>query len=240
LVIDGTARHSLAAAAAVGGYFEVETDGEVLADPRWRGFTDLLDDPSVLAGRIEFVRATLSERTGHELAQIDLRACGSTHFLGLASRLIAPALATVALHGLVIACDSTDLRWQPVDGGPVPIGFASASVHDASDCDTAASLLHVHVVDPLINPLVEAFRGVSPIVLWGNVASAVAGAAGMLAGSGVVCALDPVTVAAATLARGPLAGTGTFDAPDRFFRRSSCCLYYRLPGGVICGDCVLA
>ncbi|MGH3410268.1 MAG: (2Fe-2S)-binding protein [Streptosporangiaceae bacterium] len=24
------------------------------------------------------------------------------------------------------------------------------------------------------------------------------------------------------------------------FRRHSCCLYYRLPGGGLCGDCALA
>ena len=24
------------------------------------------------------------------------------------------------------------------------------------------------------------------------------------------------------------------------FRRRSCCLYYRLPGGALCGDCGLA
>jgi len=239
VVIGATARHSLAAAAAVGDYFEVETDGDLLVDSRWRPFTDLLDDPSVVAERVGFVRATLSERMGLELAQIDFRACASTHFLGLASRLIAPPLATVALHGLVIACASADLRWPPVDGGPVPIGYSDASIHRAADCGTAASLLNQAIVEPLIRPLVDAFERVSPIVLWGNVVSALAGAAGMLVRSDVTRVLDPVAVAAATLTWGPLAGAGSFDVADRFFRRSSCCLFYRIPGGGTCGDCVL-
>ena len=50
------------------------------------------------------------------------------------------------------------------------------------------------------------------------------------------------------LAREPLLGTGTFDhrpddggpRPGWSFTRTSCCLFYRVPGGGLCGDCVLA
>jgi hypothetical protein len=37
----------------------------------------------------------------------------------------------------------------------------------------------------------------------------------------------------------PLRGAGRFARPGLFIRRS-CCLYYRIPGGGLCGDCVLA
>jgi FhuF-like iron-sulfur protein len=42
-----------------------------------------------------------------------------------------------------------------------------------------------------------------------------------------------------------LRDTGQFAGADRFagaglsFRRRSCCLYYRVPGGGLCGDCTL-
>jgi hypothetical protein len=42
----------------------------------------------------------------------------------------------------------------------------------------------------------------------------------------------------------PLAGMGTLvqpvpERPRRFLVRNNCCLYYRIPGGGTCGDCVL-
>jgi ferric iron reductase protein FhuF len=43
----------------------------------------------------------------------------------------------------------------------------------------------------------------------------------------------------ALLNTGELAGTGTITSAGLDFRRNSCCLYYRLPGGGKCGDCAL-
>jgi ferric iron reductase protein FhuF len=36
-----------------------------------------------------------------------------------------------------------------------------------------------------------------------------------------------------------LAGSGGIISGDLGFRRRSCCLFYRLPGGGTCGDCPL-
>lgn len=41
-----------------------------------------------------------------------------------------------------------------------------------------------------------------------------------------------------TLAHGTLSGTVVIDQPWSF-RRTSCCLFYRMPGAGVCGDCVL-
>ena len=82
-------------------------------------------------------------------------------------------------------------------------------------------------------------------MLWGNAASAVAG------GKRVLAERAPAAGRAGgarwprrLLDAGPLAGTGGLlppQPPDRdwSFRRRSCCLYYRVPGGGLCGDCVL-
>jgi ferric iron reductase protein FhuF len=51
-------------------------------------------------------------------------------------------------------------------------------------------------------------------------------------------------VAERLLDAAPLARTVALRAPEPpdvgwTFRRRSCCLYYRVPGGAVCGDCVL-
>jgi ferric iron reductase protein FhuF len=81
-------------------------------------------------------------------------------------------------------------------------------------------------------------------VLWGNVASALAGAAGMIADRAPSHAGRAAGVVGEMLRTGPLTGTGTLvrpsaETPRQFLIRHNCCLYYRIPGGGTCGDCVL-
>jgi ferric iron reductase protein FhuF len=81
---------------------------------------------------------------------------------------------------------------------------------------------------------------VSARILWGNAASAVHGAATVLAANRPDRAAPARQLAALLLARPPLRGTGTWTA-DGGFRRRSCCLIYRAAAApeAICGDCVL-
>jgi FhuF 2Fe-2S C-terminal domain len=56
--------------------------------------------------------------------------------------------------------------------------------------------------------------------------------------------LGAAQLTARMLALEPLRGTGELVQPDpsrpwRFLVRRSCCLFYRVPGGGTCGDCVL-
>jgi hypothetical protein len=84
-----------------------------------------------------------------------------------------------------------------------------------------------------VAPLLEVFRArfrLSPQVLWGNVASALGGAAGQL-GARAWPAVGSL------LTRSPLSGMAI--VAGRSLRRRNCCLYYRIPGGGTCGDCVL-
>jgi ferric iron reductase protein FhuF len=91
------------------------------------------------------------------------------------------------------------------------------------------------VLAPLTDALAEQ-NSLSPQVLSGNITSAVFGAARMV-GVARPDLAPAAREAAATLLAGPLAGTGVLGET---FVRSSCCLYYRIPGGGYCGDCVLA
>ena len=82
---------------------------------------------------------------------------------------------------------------------------------------------------------------VSPRVLWGNVASAVSGAATMIAKGRPDLAAPAAAAATAMLGYPALAGTYA-GSPGAAFRRRNCCLSYRLspPGAAsYCGDCVL-
>ena len=163
---------------------------------------------------------------------LDLRACASTHLLGLAARIVAPVFGAAALTGQVVALDLGQLRWQEVIGGPLPIAVL--------DPTTTSADLYAATVDPVIAPLVEAFGStfsLSPQVLWGNVASAVAGAATMLIRSGVETLLDPLAVARTLTTSGSLAEMGQWTSAG--FVRNNCCLFYKIPGGGTCGDCVL-
>jgi len=91
------------------------------------------------------------------------------------------------------------------------------------------------VVVPLAGTLAESFS-LSEQVLRGNAASAVFGATAMV-GSSRPDLWPAARELGMALLRGPLAGTGEVRSG---FVRSSCCLYYRIPGGGYCSDCVLA
>ena len=247
-----TGSDALGRAAALGPYFAVDLD---LSGPGWIPLQQLVDDPAVVRERVEHVRASLAMRCGVPVDEIDARASASIHQLALAARLVAPSLAAAAMDGVVTEFRLADVWWQRVDGGPVPIavvggdaalpaataGAVPAAV--AADAPEAGARLVEGVVAVVVAPVIEAFAAaasVSRVVLWGNVASALAGAAAMLRRSDVQLTLDPVAVVEAMLQLpGPLHRSGVFDPDGRFFARSSCCLFYRIPNGGKCGDCVL-
>ena len=97
----------------------------------------------------------------------------------------------------------------------------------------------------LAGPITQIVRAVqamavSPRVLWGNVASAVNGAATMIAAARPDLAAPAAGAAAALLGQPVLAGTYQ-GRPLTSFRRRNCCLIYRLSPAApaYCGNCVL-
>ena len=252
----GAAAAALAAAAAAGPYFAVE---QWSGGGQWRPLSVLVTDPGVLSERVEHARRVLARSAGVGPADIDQRAVASIVFLGLASRLVSPSLGAAVVGGVVPALSMTDLWWRPVDGGPWPLaarlspgtpgvpGTALGDLASGEQLAAAARLLSEGCVQGLAGPVAAAFEAtfrLSGQVLWGNVASALAGAAGLLAEAFPERAQAAGRLTAEILGQGPLAGTGELVQPDaalprRFLVRRSCCLFYRVPGGGICGDCVL-
>jgi hypothetical protein len=227
----------LADLAALGPYFAVEVHrpGSPLRPP-WQSLGELTGSPGALVGRIGEVRERLAAAAGCPAASVEFRVAASIAQLGLCARLLSPALGAAAT-GRTLPVDVGQARWVPALGGPFRLSLAEAAV--ATEAGTAATAAL------LAGPITQVVRAVeamavSPRVLWGNVASAVNGAAAMIAAARPDLADAAAETAAAMLANPAL--TGTFQGrPLRGFRRRNCCLIYRLSPErpAYCGDCVL-
>ncbi len=79
----------------------------------------------------------------------------------------------------------------------------------------------------------------APGLLSGNIASALVGAARALLSVRPDLRRPITGITDSLLDTGRLAGSGVITRGDLNFRRRSCCLFYRAPGGGKCGDCPL-
>lgn len=229
---------SLALAAEVGAYFVVDrwSDGD-----GWRPLSELAERPDVLTERVTTARTMLAGRSRVPVDQIELRATASIVFLGLASRLVSPSFACAVLADRVPDLRLERLWWKPVPGGPWPVA-SSGSGSVPSGAGDLADELDTRILAPIVTPVLEAFAetfALSRQVLWGNVASSLAGALTMLGTARPDRAAAGADLLGHLLETGTLRGTGDVDAVRGSFRRRSCCLFYRMPGAGICGDCVL-
>ncbi|MGW1776154.1 (2Fe-2S)-binding protein [Streptomyces sp. NPDC002104] len=176
------------------------------------------------------------------------RVAASTAQFGIVSRLWSLALGCAVLSGRVPDLSPGGLWWRLPGAGslelwlPEPAEFP-AELPAGSPGQTPERALADSVLGNLAvldTALRERF-GVSPRVLRGNAASGLVGAVRVLTDRvpGEAAAL----LAAGILADGgPLEGTGAFVHEPGLgvaFVRRSCCLYYKVPGGGLCGDCVL-
>jgi hypothetical protein len=208
--------------AALGPFFEVR---RATGPGSWLPLRALLDEP-VLTDRVRHVQTALTRLAGVE---VEPRVAASTMSLGLFARLVSPVLAAGVLGVPLPRPTLDDTWWQPVDQGPWPLALTGPA--ETPD----AERLLTDVLAPIEDALAKRYS-LSRLVLSGNVASAVFGAARMVGVARPELASRARDLGV-TLLAGPLAGTG--ELRDGFVR-SSCCLYYRIPGGGYCGDCVLA
>ncbi|MFD7708731.1 (2Fe-2S)-binding protein [Streptomyces sp. NPDC059786] len=153
---------------------------------------------------------------------------------GLVARLWAVALGAAALCDRVPDLAPGLLRWDP--DGAAPDDLWLSEVRPLPVASLADVVVEGHLV-----PLTAALRArytVAPRLLWGNAGAALAGAVRQLDRWSREAGRPDVARRARALAAGLLAGpslSGTLDPVT--LRRRSCCLYYRLPGGGLCGDC---
>ncbi|MEU3157699.1 (2Fe-2S)-binding protein [Streptomyces griseoincarnatus] len=174
-----------------------------------------------LTVRVRRVAAALRTR--------EARVAASVAHQGLAARLWSVALGCAALHDSV----PDTVRWDPEGSAPDDLWLAEVRPLPA---DAATVVLHGH-----LEPLSAALRArhrVAPALLRGNAASALAAAAREIARHArPEAGARAARLSGELLAHPLLAGAGGRTATG--FRRRSCCLYYRVPGGGVCGDCCL-
>jgi FhuF 2Fe-2S C-terminal domain len=182
--------------------------------------------------------ADLIETTVQRYRTTELRVGASLVHLGHAARLWSPVLACVLGHGVVP--DLTSL--QRADDGaqlrmPEPVGEPLKEPLDSPSPD----LLYRVVVQDHMKPLAAGLPVMlAPALLSGNIASALVGASRALLSVRPDLRRAVVRITNSLLGTGELAGSGAITSDDLDFRRRSCCLFYRIPGGSVCGDCVFS
>lgn len=231
----------------LGGFavWQVDTDGLTPLDHAVR--------PERLARRFAATRDALAKGSGLSLEQVPLRTAVSAAQIGLVSRLWSVSLGSLALHDWVPALTASRVLLADTHRNPAPMSTtdpgAGRAVHDVP---SAAAALTDLVLEGAVAAVSEACRQhgrTSSTVLVSNAASSLVAAARAV-GHAVparTAQLDEVTrllLHTPRLAAGggyqSGAGSGTDRSHDREeFRRSGCCLYYRLPGHGLCPDCIL-
>jgi hypothetical protein len=224
----------LADVARIGPFFAVAT-GPAPAGGGWVPVRALGPGDGAWADRVAAVAAALDT---------DARVAASIAFQGVAAQLVAPLYAAVVLHGALPAPGvdgiADALRWRPGGAGPW-LWWAGPGRVVACSGDALGDVLV-----GLLAPLVAAVRpAVGERVAWGNAASALASARRLVSAARPEAAARAERVARGLLATAPWAATAELlpaEPPDRSwtFRRRTCCLYHRVPGGGLCGDCALA
>jgi hypothetical protein len=236
---------SLAELAGFGPFFAVQTHRPSAEVPApWQPLDTLFGSATVLAARISAVRDGLAAVAGCPASQVELRVAASVAQLGIAARLISPALGSAVL-GVPLGIDVGQARWIPAIGGPFPLSLARPGGAAPPGRRQPAAI--AEAVQPLTELLAGPVRAlvdmtapmVSRRVLWGNVSSAVNGAAAVISTTRPPLHRRAIQVSAAVLRFPELAGSYR-GQPTTSFQRRSCCLIYRLAGNPqYCGDCVL-
>lgn len=216
-------RTALMAAAAAGPFFRLEVLAGAAADG-WQPAAEALPG--------------LTARTAAQLGTRAPRVAASILHLSLAAKLWSPALGCGLLAGVVPDLDALVIS----AGAEVRLGttrLAGWRATSAAELATLAGATVGRQLDALAAALPTALP---PGLLRGNSASALTGALGILVRSRPELA-GPARELAGHLLSGPeLAGAGVLAGAETgglSFRRHSCCLYYRVPGGGLCGDCCL-
>ncbi|MGV0836799.1 (2Fe-2S)-binding protein [Mycolicibacterium thermoresistibile] len=214
---------TLADIATVSPYFTVTTGR--LPDAGWLPVRQLHTDIDLLeriVGRVQ-TRINAAER----------RVAVSTFFLGLSARLWSVGLGALAGHGVLPDLTGEQLLFHET-AGQIRLHIERPTGRHGDDLE---ALLADMVIDGHLTPLSAALRrhgSVAEGLLRGNSVS------GLLSAARV---FDRTTgshggwqLARRLCADERLDGAVVFDGAD--YRRTSCCLYYRTPGGGVCGDCV--
>lgn len=217
---------------ALGPFFAASANPAEEVDPSWRPLRQLYSDPAGMLARYRQVASALDTDNDRVVASIAHQ--------GLVARVVSPLIGVASVHRIVPKWSSDSVHWRFAAVGSWPLWITGdASSH--ADRGTLVSAVLDHTVPHLLGleSVVRATASVSARTLRGNAASAVVAAGRLAAKSRPNSASVASEVVGALLGSDPLTGAGVLGT-GWAFRRRSCCLYYRIAGGGLCGDCVLA
>lgn len=205
----------------------------------WMPITSLLSDAATVRDYADQTRTAIAASMGVGTADVPIKAAASSAHLSITARLLSPVVgAAVCLHTVpLLGPDS--IRWQRDSSHRPILGVTHLDWVAVTGAEQAAAAIIDSIVEGVLRPLNETMRSataLSPQVLWGNIASAANGAVTVLSMSRPQDEPRGRALIAALLAAHPLSGAAEFVG-SRFMRRN-CCLYYRIPGGGYCGDCI--
>jgi iron complex transport system ATP-binding protein len=215
----------LAEIAQVNPYFAVGT-GPV--DNGWCSVQQLYSDPELLGGIVERVQA--------RLGAAEPRVAASIFFLGFAARLWSIGIGAVAGHRLLPSLGTDELLFGEC-GGQIALHIVRPVAVRTGELEPELADV---ILDAHLTPLSMALHqltNVSPELLRGNAASALLGAAREYDRHRAAASPGPGWQLARSLCTDERLLNAVCFSDDNY-RRSSCCLYYRTPGGGLCGDCV--
>lgn len=217
---------------ALGPFFAATANPAEEVDPSWRPLRLLYTDPAGMLARYRQVASALD--TDNE------RVVASIAHQGLVARVVSPLIGVASVHRIVPNWSPDSVHWRFAATGSWPLWIAGDTPGPVDRAGLALAVLDQavpHLVG--LESVVRATASVSARTLRGNAASAVVAAGRLVAKSRPDAASAASEVVDALLGSDPLEGAGMLGT-GWAFRRRSCCLYYRIAGGGLCGDCVLA
>ncbi|WP_254647691.1 (2Fe-2S)-binding protein [Streptomyces sp. GbtcB6] len=238
----------LAALRELGGFFVLRTVRSAVGDPG----AARVDESATLAKAYKRLTSDVYENAltfrvdavSGRLGIAEPRVAASIAHQALAARLWSVALGCAVRYGRLPDLAPGLLRWDAAATAPDDLWLTEVCARPGGADPAALADTVVHaVVHGHLEPLGEALRaryGLAAGLLWGNAGSALAGAARELdrwarANNRADVAARNRSLTDALFAHPLLSATGTRSGLA--FRRRSCCLYYRVPGGGVCGDC---
>lgn len=223
----------LAELATLGGYFTLPTG----VAGQSRCLSELFTDDAIL-DHIGRTRAAIASSTGCASDRIPVRMAASSFQLGVAARLLSPAIGSALCVAAIPVLDHRSVRWQPSEGHAPQFTVTETDWIPVTPA-TSAQVISESVIPALtdLGARLDRLVSLSPRITLGNLTSAANGAVTVLAMSRPQLEAAGRALVSALLGTEALAGTGSF--PDGHFRRNSCCLFYQAPQSGLCGDCVL-
>jgi iron complex transport system ATP-binding protein len=172
------------------------------------------------------------------LGGCERRVAASLFFQGYAARLLSPQLGCLAVGGCLPSVPADQLTWRQPASEMIQLGLPPGAGWQGP-AEPLLDQLLVQTFTVHLWPLAIAIRSrtrISADLLQDNAASALVNGLRLLDQQ-----LDGGwrPLATRALADPLLDGSGLLTEGDPGFVRRSCCLYYRTPGGGLCGDCPL-